>query len=547
MSNNIAKILNNATRAMAAHQALIANTGNNIANVNTPGYARRVVNLQTEVGQSNSGTFNIGNGVSVQSLTRVVDEFLQTSVNRSGGDQAGYQTENDFLQRVQSLFSLTGNSNTVGSALTSFFNAANNLSVDPSSIELRSNFVEKGNDLVSSIKSTYSSLADLQTEADNRVVGEISTVNSITSQIAVLNGQISQRETSGGLASDERDRRDQLLEQLGSKISFSKLEQADGSVNISLSNGFTLVNGTTSRDLGTTTTPSFDATVPPSLGGGKLNFITYNYGTSAAPADLDLTKVLAAGSGSVAGLLRVRGTVGASDTSSFQADGSIVAMASRVEAVTRQLLTSVNQTYLGPDRDASTPATWEASSGDLNGNVPPAFGLFDFTYGGTKDSTGVSGLPEASDLTATGLDNFSSLLSLTSTDPRKIAAARDSSAGFPAPAVFASGDGSNIKAIADLQASNFTFSAGSFSLTTTFGSAYDEAVSYVGNKQANADVNQKVSSDALNTATQRRDQFSGVSLDEEFTDLIKEQKAFQASAKMIKTGSDLLDIIISAI
>jgi flagellar hook-associated protein 1 FlgK len=69
----------------------------------------------------------------------------------------------------------------------------------------------------------------------------------------------------------------------------------------------------------------------------------------------------------------------------------------------------------------------------------------------------------------------------------------------------------------------------------------------VGNAKNSAEINARVAEQNFNAASNRRDEVSAVSLDEEFANLIKYQKAFQASARMIKTAGELLDQIVSLI
>lgn len=545
MANFGAKILNNAVGSLLAQQAVIATTGNNIANANTIGYTQRTLTLETRAQQGNSGTLNVGNGVQIGDITRISDAFLEQALRDALGDQAGYGLEADFLGRVEDLFRLSGAGDTIGSTLTGFFDAINDLRLNPSSIELRQNVLERAEDLVTAIKNTYNSIAQLQNEADDRIGTEIETVNSITQQIAVLNGQISTREAAGFGAPDERDQRDILLRQLAERISFTLVEQNDGTLNVVLPNGFPIVSGTTARALSVTETPSFaGGSPPPALDGSALNYIVYDYDQTAGEAHVDLTSILKDGTGSIAGLLRVRGTNDAGNTSAFEGDGALVAMATRVEALTRTLLTTLNRTYLGSDENGGL-AGHQPSSGDLDGNAPAVYGLFTFEFGGTRDADG-DGLPDDLTNPALGIDNFSSILQVTITDPRDLAAALDldTAAGSTS---FAEGDGQNLEALANLQSANNTFALGAFSFTGTFEDVYSEAVSHLGNLSTRAAINSAVANDEVVTAENRRDEVSAVSLDEQFTKLISAQKAYQFSARMIRIADELLDEIVRLI
>ncbi len=555
MANFGAKILNNAVGALSAQQAIIANIGNNIANVNTPGYSRRTVSLETNFGRGSESGVNIGSGVRISSVSRVSDEFIERLLRESLGSHGSNGIQNEFLQRIEGLFNLTGDRQTVGSSLSSFFTSLDDLAADPASVELRSNVMQRGNDLTQTIRDTFNTLARLQTEADQRLVTEVQTVNSILTQIGQINGRVKviEQNGSGPEASDERDQRNLLLGQLAEKLSFSSVELADGSISISLSSGLTLVNGTTVKPLTTTTTPSFaPGALPPSLDGGLLNYVVFDYdSTGTSPAHVDLTQVLKNGSGSIAGLLALRGYNDPSSTTAFEGDGTITQVAGRIEALTRSLLTSFNSTYLGPDRDGAT-AGHQPSSGDLDGDTPAVFGFFDFNFSGAKDR-GVTpdGLPTSGDLNDiianTGTRNFSSIFTLAISDPRDIAAARDVSGGPPAAAEFPPGDNQNLLALMAQRNQAQTLSAGGFSLNATWDQSYIESVTFIGNKSATISVAASVAEASLSTVQSRRDSASAVNLDEEFTRLIQAQKSYEASARMIRIADELLQQILQLI
>ncbi len=545
MPNFSAKITNNAIGSLIAQQAVIATTSNNIANVNTPGYARRTLDLETRVASARGNIISVGNGVQIGGINRVADSFVDRLWREATGDKAAYETEDDFLNRVQSLFSLYDTGSTIGSSFTEFFNAVNDLGANPASIELRTNVIERATDLVHSINVAYTTVASLQTEADQRIATEIETVNSLTSQIASLNRLVSARELTGGVAADERDQRDVLLRQLAEKISFDVNEQADGQINITLAKGFAIVSGDTARALEVSVAPSFNSGgLPPSLAGGILSYIVYDYDSGAGASHIDLTQSLQQGQGTIGALLKVRGYADPANTSAFQADGSLVEVASRIEAYTRNLLTDINTTYLGPDENGGA-AGHQPSSGDLYGNTPSVYGLFDFAYAGAKD-VNADGLPNDLNAAALGIDNFSSILQLAFSDPRRFAAARDANVAVGAVS-FPSGDGQNVAALTTALTSNHTFTMGTYSFTGSFEAAYQESLTRVGSLKARSETNKKVAAANLLTAENKRDEVSGVSLDEEFTNLIKFQKAFQASARMIKVADEMLEQVVSLV
>jgi flagellar hook-associated protein 1 FlgK len=553
MTNFGAKIINNAISGLQAQQAQIANLSNNIANVNTPGYSRRVVELENRASPVGGSGITIGDGVNVASVLRVADSFLDAAVRTSMGEKAAAEMSNEFLSRVEKLFTLSDTSNSIGDNLTKFYSSFNDLAANPGSIELRTNVIEAARNLTSAISSTYNALANIQKEADSRVEAEVNTINSITTKIAALNEQIRSREgaNGSGTAADERDQREVLLQELSGKISFEQVEVADGSVTLSLSNGFTIVSAGISRQLSVTDNPSFaGATIAPSLSGGVLKYVVFDYNSGAGTSHINLTSEIAQGQGSLAALLDIRGVSAPSDTTAFQALGTIPDIARRIESISRTLLTEFNTVYLGPDRDAA--ANYQASSGDLNGNVPATFGIFDFTFGGAKDVDG-DGQPEIADLDALiaagSVDNFSSILTVAFSDPRRVAAGRDVGTGSPAANVFSPGDNQNALAMAALQNRVISsMSLGPLTATNiTVADFYNQTVGQVGNLKVAAEMTKNVSTQNLISAQNRRDSMSAVSLDEEYSNLTIYQQAYQASARMIRVADSIFQEVLGFI
>lgn len=544
MANFNAKILGNSVSAMTAQQALLANASNNIANVNTPGYTRREIAIQTRVDPATiDGIMRIGSGVQLGEIRRLTNTFLEKALREATARQGQAEVKNDYLARIENVFNLSGPQMTVGSTLNDFFSAVNQLGVNPANLDLRLNVLQRGEDVASVIRNTYQEIANAQSELDKRVSLEVDSVNVMTKEIAHLNKLIAAREAVGISAVDERDQRDTALAKLSEKISFSTVETANGMINCCLDNGFPLVNQEDAKELMTTTTPSFaTGPLPKSLGDGVLSYVVFNFGTDAQPSHLDLTKMIKNGQGSLSGVLQVRGYADPTNTSPFQADGDLVNLASRVESLARTLLTTVNQVYRGSDEDAGT-AGFQPSSADLNGNPPDVFGLFDFDFTGVKDADG-DGIATTSDLTASGLSSFASRIKLGFTTADRFAAARDNNPIGGATA-FPVGDSQNAQAITALRTQAFSFSLDSFSFAGTFDELYNSAVSTVGDFKSAAQISLDVAKATYLSASSKRDEFSAVSLDEEFANVIKYQKAFQASARMIKTASEIIDTIVS--
>jgi flagellar hook-associated protein 1 FlgK len=538
----VSALLDISGRALSVQSQALRVIGNNVANVNTPGYARRRVEI-VETKAIGLAPNAFGSGSEIEKVSRIIDVFLNREELGQIQDRAREGIAKELLERAEQIFSLGNTSGQVGTEMTAFFAALQDLAISPADIGLRAALIDRGNALATAVRRSYDTLADLQREADDRLRLQVDDINRIAGQIASLNAEISANDSVNQENLTLRDQRDNLLRELSERITTRQIESNDGSVMVTLENGFALVIGNNSRDLIYTPAPSFNTTGQTALDGGKLGYIVYDFDSSATSSHVDLSPILAGGGGEVAGLLSVRGLPTAAGNEAFDAAGDLIDLGSRVEALARDLLTRFNQVYLGPV-DETPGGVYNPSSGDLAGATPPVFGLF--TFAGAVDAV-ADGLPQQSDLTTIGLNNYASLLEFGVSDPSEIAASVDLD---PAPGAlsFAPGDASNIQALLDArgQAVNFgNYLVGTFSSTTTIEELYQSTVTFAGSMA-------KRTQDAFSNAEARETQVKeliastqGVSLDEEFANLINYQRSFQASARMVRTADDLLSEILN--
>jgi flagellar hook-associated protein 1 FlgK len=537
----ITELLNISRSSIFAQSQTIQVIGNNVANVNTPGYSRRQTELVNRV-TSSAGANVFGAGVDINKVIRHVDNFLTTELNAKVRDRAESGARNEILARAETAFPLTGGAGTIGYELSEFFSSLEDLAANPSQIPLRTQVISQGNALTNAISSTYNTLAGLQREADNRIEFLVADVNRLSAEIATLNGQITASEIGDQQNLALRDQRDKALKDLSEKIGVTTVENSQGAVLVQLSNGFGLVTGNTSNDLEFSRGPSFAPVggYPPGLDGSSMGFIVFDFDRTATVSHVDLTNLVAAGGGEIGGLLRVRGIQADTDTSTFDAQGDLVEIASRVEAIARDLLTRFNETYVGPDEDSSTAGVVEPSSGDLNGLPPEVFGLFTFTGAVDSDADGVA---TTADLIASNVSSFASIIQFAISQPSRVAAALDLDPADGSTS-FAPGDSSNIQALLNLRDDPVAYSVGNFSGTSTIEELYGLTVAYAGGVKRTAQNEHQIRVEREKQVEQLNASVSGVSLDEEFASLINYQRAYEASARMIKLGDELLNEIV---
>lgn len=246
--------LNISLQSMQADQEALSTTSNNIANVNTPGYTRQTVSLE-EAPPVEYGGLLLGNGVSVAQISSQRDSLLQTRLDQETQQQAKYGSYLNTMQQVQTLFNETTGNGLQGS-LTAFFNSLQQLSTSPSDMSLRQGVLTAAQTLAQAFNSSANNLTQLQQNADQTVTQSVDQINTLTSQIANLNVQISTATASGQNAGTFVDQRDQLIKQLSGLVDVSTTDAGNDSVTLTTSNGAALVVGNQSFQLTTQTNPA---------------------------------------------------------------------------------------------------------------------------------------------------------------------------------------------------------------------------------------------------------------------------------------------------
>lgn len=242
-------ILNVAKGALLTQQKAIDVTGHNIANVNTPGYTRQKINMQTNIPISFSPG-QMGTGVNAASIQRIYDRFIGVQINNENQNLGRWEAQKGGLEKLEmALDESTGYG--LSQALDDFWNAWQDLANNPSGHTERTALVAKSEIMANTFNNIYSNLVQIQKDADNSIIGTVDEINLITSQIADINQQISQIETTGQNANDLRDNRDQLLNELSSMIDITTSEGDDGKVAVYVTGGRPLVQNNASWNLST--------------------------------------------------------------------------------------------------------------------------------------------------------------------------------------------------------------------------------------------------------------------------------------------------------
>ncbi len=250
----MADLLSTGVSGLIAFQSALATTGHNISNVNTPGYSRQRVDLATRIPEPSGAGF-FGTGVQAVSIERLFDQFANEQLRIHTSLDSYLETFHDFSSRVDNI--LADPDAGLSPALQSFFDSLQGVTDNPSSISARQVLLSEAGSLVERFRSIYSRFDALRDAVNTRLESLVTEINAFAASIAELNGNIRlARDLSGGQQpNDLLDQRDELLRQLSERVPVSTVEQDDGSVNVFIGNGQTLVLGTKTQEIGITNNP----------------------------------------------------------------------------------------------------------------------------------------------------------------------------------------------------------------------------------------------------------------------------------------------------
>ena len=286
-------LLNVGSRALLANQVALQTAGHNIANVNTPGYSRQSVVLQTVQGQFTGGGY-IGKGVDVQTILRNQSELLTRQAAQAGSIQASDSVRAERMRQLQEVFS--GGTEGLGASINDMMNALSDVVSSPTDITARNVVLTRMSETAARMRSSAERLNDIQFTVSQQLQGSIDTVNNLATQIAAVNEQVARAKGNGQTPNDLLDQRDQLIREMNQYVQVSQIPADDGTVGLFVGGSQPLVLGNVATELSVG-----DATAFP--GSGQLKLFFNRPGEPAFEMDENVL-----GGGSVPGLLRFNNT-----------------------------------------------------------------------------------------------------------------------------------------------------------------------------------------------------------------------------------------------
>lgn len=495
-------------RALASQQAALNTTGHNIANSNTPGYSRQVANLTATLPYtiSSSGkAMSLGSGVSLDGINRARDTFVDRQFRGETTKQQYWAGRQDSLQKIEGTLN-EPSENSLHSDMDKFWNAWSDLSKNPENMGARSVIRERALTLTESFHNIAQQVSDMREHLDSNVRVQVHQINSYGEQIKDLNDQIKRAEVAGDNPNDLRDKRDVLVDDLSEIVSVRVVETRDPAFTDRSVSSFKVIIG--NENSAENNTLVNDSTLrlledpPPQevISGYNSSLVVWRDDPNPVKKEVDL--------GNKSGLLAANIEVRDIDLPKVRAQFDILAqgIASAVNAAHKlgQGLTAEAGVGINFFTDGAGSSEITASNIALNFEIEEdlnriATGTIP-TDGTTTVTVGDSSIAQAISSLSSGWDGMKSLLG----------------ADYEPPISGAS-----------------------------FGDFYGSNVAQIGVNVQQAD-RMKAGQDVLVIhLLNQRESISGVSLDEEMTNLVRFQKSYSAAARMVTMMDDMLDTIVN--
>jgi flagellar hook-associated protein 1 FlgK len=221
--------------ALLTHQQGVNLTSHNISNINTPGYSRQRLNLETNV-PYNAASGAIGTGVKTNGTDRIYDRFITGQINRENQSLGNWKAREAVLGRVEIIFNESSGTG-IGQAMSEFWNAWQDLSNAPAGMTERTVLAARSQAMTAYFRNARESLAEIERDITGSIEDTIDEIAALAGQVADLNGKISQIEAGGGSAHEFRDQRDLALKELSKLVDIRTFEKDDGMVSISVGEG----------------------------------------------------------------------------------------------------------------------------------------------------------------------------------------------------------------------------------------------------------------------------------------------------------------------
>lgn len=499
---------NIAVKGLNANQTALHTTSHNISNANTEGFSRQRVELKADTPYNMPGVGQLGTGVRLQSVVRMVDEFVDFQIRNENSTLSQYETQQDIMGQIEMIFNEPSDTG-LNYAMGEMFDSWQELSKNPESLNAKSMVLQKTKSFVDTLSHMSVQSTELKGDVVANIEKNVYDANSILEQLDIVNDQIFNISIKGHSPNDLMDSRDLLLKKLSSLTEFKETYD-NGKVTVA-------------------------------IGGIKLN------GPDAKVKLSNVTEVIKNEDGS----FTVHGQIGGDSGKSFESEKMTAEEAAKYKPGTPVLYNT----------DAETFEKVEITSGAIGGHL--------------NSLTEIEGRMEELDTFAKGIayafntvhEDGAETIPFFTFDGAEISGnlrinpdiiENESMVNTGVDGLSPAGDGSRALAIANLRTSKFnikdldsneyhadTMKFTSSSAGSTMEGAYGDIIIKIGIKTEYATNMVDNQSAVMAQLSNRRESVSGVSIDEEVTNLLKYQRSYEANSRVINTLNEMLDTLIN--
>ncbi len=256
---SITQALRTAQSGLLINQQTLNVVANNIANVNTEGYSRKIVRAESQV------IVGVGVGVTVSDIIRQVDEGLLKSIRIELGELNAFIVQENYFSRTQNLFGAPGENSSLSHIVEEFVASLESLAASPDKTIQQAEVLRRAQDVVLSLQDMSATIQELRLQADSAIAEIATDMSKIIARIDELNDNIISNSSVNRDVTDLRDQRDMQLDALSKLIDIRYFFRNDGDVVVFTSGGRTLVD-TVPPTISHTAASSLSATITHSEG-----------------------------------------------------------------------------------------------------------------------------------------------------------------------------------------------------------------------------------------------------------------------------------------
>lgn len=514
--------LETSKRGLFTQQSALYTTGHNISNANTAGYSRQRVNMQATPGFPgvglNAGTMPgfLGTGVEAGSIQRVRDTFVDQQYRQEANKLGYWESRSEAVAQMEDVLTEPSDHG-LAQSLTEFWESLQDLAVTPENSGARAVAIQRGVAVADSFNYLHQSLTQIQSNLGTEIDVATGQVNSILKQLSELNQQITAVEPNAYLPNDLYDARDGLLDELSTylpiEVSYEKsggraLAISEGAVTVKIrlkDNDITVVQGANFSQLQTNPANLKDLTnqIEP-----FQSFTLVEAGENGQQISVDYDRFHDLG--------KMKSLINSYGYGTGEGQGLYPDMLERLNMMARAFSEEFNEIHRGgtglPTGDPPSSPT------NLNFFEPYEFEPYELEAGGNYNY---------SQLTAGNIKVNEEIINDTS----KLAASTEPGE---------EGNGQNANLLANMQSNTLTLLDGA-----SIQTYYQGLIGELGIDGMQAERMAFNTETLKGSVEHRRASISSVSLDEEMTNMIKFQQAYNASARMITVVDEMIDRVVN--